>query len=152
MEAASSFLTEEKVVPRVNTTVARTYLVNSPPSSPGRTRSDPSGSLASKVSALQGNASTSCLAAASSIERVLDQLGDCADKIVRSRSGGIAFIFIAGSRYAMLECDDEGVTVALLSDRSIDSEADTWVVDTDGLTGAVRRIRAFLGAPHGAHP
>jgi hypothetical protein len=151
MESASSFLTQEKVVPRVSTTVARTYLMNSPSSS-GRTRPDLTANFASKVSTLQGEGTKSCLAAASAIERVLDQLGDCADRIVRSRSGGIAFIFVAGSRYAMLECDDDGVTVALLSDRSSNSEADTWVVDANGLTGAVRRIRTFLGAPHGAHP
>ena len=151
MEAASSFLTQEKVVPRVSTTVARAYLVNDSPSSAGPSRSEPVG-LASKVSALQRDVSKSCLAAALAIERLLDQLGDCANRIVRSRSGGIAFIFIAGSRYGMLECDDDGVTVGLLSDRSTDSEADTWVVDSDGLTSAVRKIRMFLGAPHGAHP
>lgn len=148
----SSFLTDEKVVPRVMTTVAGTYLVNAPPGSTGVQRSAAAGRPESKVFALQGEVSEASLTAASAVERVLDQLGDSADRIVRSRSGGIAFLFFAGPRYAMLESDDDGSTVALLSDRATDTEAETWVVDPDGLTSAVRKIRSFLGAPRGAYP
>lgn len=152
MTVSNSFLTDERVVRRVSTTVARTYLVNVPPNSRAGIRSDPEASLPSKVSALRGQVGELPLAAAATVERVLNQLGESADRIVPSRSGGVAFLFFVDSRYAMLECDEDGVTVALLSDRSKDEEAETWVVDSDGLTSAVRRIRSFLGAPRGARP
>ena len=147
MEAASSFLTENRVAPLVTTTVARTYLASVPEqSSINALRTDP------RVEGFRQRVSRPCFLAASAVERVLNQLGDCADRIVISRAGGIAFIFLGGSKYAMLESDEEGSLVALLSDRLSTSEAETWIVEPDGLTAAVRKIRSFLGSPHGTHP
>lgn len=142
MEGTSSFLTEERVAPLVSTTVGRTYLSR-------EARSDPSASVQSEVATRRAELTESCLKAASSVERLLNQLGEKPNRVVRPRGGGLAFVFLGASRYAMLETDDDGVTVAMLSDRSNDSEAETWVVEAGGLTNAVRKIRAFLGAPHG---
>jgi hypothetical protein len=147
---ASSFLTDDRVTRVVTTTVARTYLATDDP--PQGTRSSSEVRPPDKVDAFREDVSDPCLVAASAVERLLNQLGDCADRIVRPRGGGLAFIFINGDKYAMLECDEEGTTAAMLSDRSIDSEAETWVVDSNGLTGTVRKIRAFLGAPRAAYP
>ena len=142
MDGTSSFLTEEMVAPLVRTTVGRAYLADA-------ARSDPAASSVTKVAAFRKDLTELCFSAASAVERVLDQLSERPDRIVRPRGGGLAFVFLAGARYAMLESDDEGVTVAMLSDRASDSEADTWVVEAGGLTNAVRKIRTFLGAPHG---
>jgi hypothetical protein len=146
MVAISSFLTDDRVVKVANTTVARAYLIRD------AIRSDPAPSPTVKVASFRGEVGKPCLTAASAVERVIEQLNECPDRIVRPRGGGIAFIFLAGARYAMLETDEEGTTVALLSDRSTDSEAETWVVEADGLTMAVRKIRSFLGLPHGTQP
>jgi hypothetical protein len=105
-------------------------------------------SSAAKVGAFRNDLTLACFSAASAVERVLDQLSERPDRLVRPRGGGLAFVFLGGVRYAMLESDDEGVTVAMLSDRASNSEADTWVVEAGGLTKAVRRIRTFLGAPN----
>jgi len=142
MEGIKSFLTEERVAPLVSTTVGRTYLAR-------EARSDPSASAYGEVATRRAELTEPCFTAASAVERVLDQLGEKPTRIVRPRGGGLAFVFLGTSRYAMLETDDDGVTVAMLSDRSNDSEADTWVVEAGGLTHAVRKVRAFLGAPHG---
>ncbi len=143
MDGISSFLTEERVAPLVSTTVGRAYLAGD------ATRSDPAASSATKVAAFRNELTDFCFSAASAVERVLGQLSERPDRIVRSRGGGLAFVFLGEARYAMLESDDEGVTVAMLSDRASNSEADTWVVESGGLTKAVRKIRTFLGAPHG---
>jgi hypothetical protein len=150
MEAASSFLTEDRVAPLVRTTVARNYLASVKEQSPRNTSRSDAGPT--KVDSFRQQVGEPCLLAALAVERVLNQLGDCADRTVLSRGGGIAFIFLGGSKYAMLECDEEGALVALLSDRASASEAETWVVEPGGLTAAVRKIRSFLGAPHAAHP
>ncbi len=143
MDGTSSFLTEERVAPLVSTTVGRAYLTVD------ATRPDPVATSAIKVASFRNELTEVCFSAASAVERVLDQLSERPDRIVHARSGGLAFVFLGETRYAMLESDDEGVTVAMLSDRASNSEADTWVVETGGLTRAVRKIRAFLGAPHG---
>lgn len=143
MDGISSFLTEERVAPLVSTTVGRAYLAGDV------TRSDPAASSPTKVTAFRKELTEACFSAASAVERVLDQLSERPDRIVRPRGGGLAFVFLGGARYAMLESDDEGITVAMLSDRASTAEADTWVVEAGGLTKAVRKIRAFLGAPHG---
>jgi hypothetical protein len=135
-------LTGERVAPLVSTTVGRTYLA-------AEARSDLSASANREVAARRAELTGPCFTAASAIERLLNQLGEKPDRTVKPRGGGLAFVFLGGSRYAMLESDDDGITVAMLSDRSNDSEADTWVVEAGGLTNAVRKIRAFLGAPHG---
>lgn len=106
---------------------------------------------ARRVDVFGGKVSSLCLLGAAKVERVLDQLGEYPDRVTQPRGGGIAFIFLAGDRNAMLETDEEGTTVALLSDRAVDSEADAWVVDSGGLTTAVRRIVAFVGQRHAAH-
>jgi hypothetical protein len=147
MEVASSFLTENRVTPLVTTTVAGAYLASVPEQSPrDALRADP------KIDTIRQQVSGLCVRSALAVERVLNQLGDSPDRIVLSRAGGIAFLFLGGSKYAMLECDDEGSLIALLSDRSSASEAETWVVEPDGLTTAVRKIRSFLGSPHATHP
>lgn len=149
MEQVSSFTsTSDRVVRAVTTTVAGGYLVNSR----GAPSSAPDEGVAGKVDHMRGEVTTEALQSARTVERVLSQLGERPDRIVRSRGGGIAFLFLARGRYAMLECDDEGVTIALLSDRSTDSEAETWIVAPGELTSAVRRIRSFVGASHGSHP
>lgn len=144
MEANSSFLTEDRVRPVVTTTVAGTYLANVPLQP--KPRNDP------KVETLRHQVSRECFEAASAAERVLNQLGDPANRVLLSRAGGIAFIFLGGPKYAMLESDEDGSLVALLSDRASSLEAETWVVESTGLTAAVRKIRSFLGSPHGANP
>ena len=141
MELTNSFLTDDRVIPLANTTVARTYLS-------GDVVQYDTANPVSKVASFRNVVSTACFEAASTVERVIDQLNECPDRVVRSRPGGIAFVFLAGARYAMLETDEEGITAALLSDRSTDSEAETWVVDANGLTTAMRRIRSFLGIAH----
>jgi len=143
MEGTSSFLIEERVAPLVTTTVGRAYLTGD------STRSDPSVSPVVKVAGFRHELTALCFSAASAVERVLEQLSEQPDRIVLPRGGGLAFVFLNGARYAMLESDDDGVTVAMLSDRTTDSEAETWVVESDGLTKAVRKIRSFLRAPHG---
>lgn len=146
MEATSSFLTEDRVAPLVTTTVARTYLASVPLQPKANPRSE------AKVESFQSQVSLPCLQAAAAVERVLNQLGDPADRVVLSRAGGIAFVFLGGAKYAVLESDEDGSLVALLSDRASTSEAETWVVEPNGLTAAVRKIRSFLGSPHGANP
>lgn len=143
MDGISSFLTGERVAPLVSTTVGRAYLAGDV------ARSDPGASSDTQVPAFRKELTESCFAAASAVERVLEQLSERPDRIVRPRGGGLAFVFLGGARYAMLESDDEGITVAMLSDRASTAEADTWIVEAGGLTAAVRKIRAFLGAPHG---
>lgn len=140
----SSFLTDDRVAPLVTTTVADTYLASVPLQPKSNPRTDP------KVEAFRLQVSRECFQAAAAVEHVLNQLGDPADRVVLSRAGGIAFIFLGDSKYAALECDDEGSTVAMTSDRSTDSEADAWEVESGALTGTVRKIRSFLGAPHAA--
>lgn len=140
METANSFLTETRVEPVVTTTVARNYLVtisaDAPTPAPRATR----------VESFRGKVSSACFEAAVALERVLVQLGAQPSRTLPSRPGGIAFVFLRGARYAMLECDDEATIIAMLSDRSRDEEAETWIVDPDGLTSAVRKVRSFLGA------
>lgn len=146
METTSSFLTDDRVIPVAKTTVARASLAGN------AIRSKPAPNPISQVASFRNEVSNVCLEAASTVERVLDQLNECPQRIVRTRSGGVAFVFIAGTRYAMLETDEEGTTAALLSDRSTDSEADSWIVDSGGLTSTVQKIRAFLGALHASSP
>jgi hypothetical protein len=151
MEATDSFtLTARTVSKIVNTTVAGPYLVTYAGAARRAHAARAIGTASAKLGRFQSEVSDPCIVAASVVERVLDQHGMCADRIVRSREGGIGFIFFAGPRYAMLEIDDEGTTVALLSDRSIDAEAETWVVEADGLTNALRKIESFLTATHAA--
>ena len=141
------FLTGDCLEPLVKTTVAGPYLA-SVPEQPSRSdaRDGP------KVDDFRERVSSRCFCAASAVERVLDQLGDAPDRIVLSRTSGIAFVFLDEARYAMLESDEEGALIGLLCDRSSDSEAETWVVESTGLTAALRKIRSFLGSPHGTHP
>jgi hypothetical protein len=146
MEAISSFLTEDRVAPLVTTTVARTYLASVPLQPKANPRAEP------KIEGLRSQVSLACFQAAAAVERLLNQLGDPADRVVLSRAGGIAFIFLGGAKYAMLESDEEGSLVALLSDRASTLEAESWVVEANGLTAAVRKIRSFVGSPHGANP
>jgi hypothetical protein len=144
MEANSSFLTKALVKQLVTTNVVDNYLVS--------VREPRLGGDVSKLDEFQGQVSERCFLSAGTVEGVVNQLGDRADRIVRSRSDSISFIFIGEAKYAMLECDEDGAIVALLSDRTSSSEAETWVVEPGGLTTAVQRIRTFLGAPHGANP
>lgn len=146
MEATSSFLIDDRVEPVVTTKVARDYLVSVPFQPKTNQRTDP------KVEGLRRQVGDASFTAASAVERALNQLGAPADRVVISRAGGIAFIFLGGAKYAMLESDEDGSLVALLSDRASTAEAETWVVESNGLTAAVRRIRSFLGSPHGANP
>lgn len=85
-----------------------------------------------------------CFQAAAEVERVLNQLGAPADRVVLSRAGGIAFIFLRDARYAAFECDDEGSTVAMRSDRATDAETDAWEVESGAITDAMRAIGAWL--------
>ena len=144
METNSSFLAKEMVTRVVTTNVANRYLASV--LEPHRDEAPDS------IEAFRTQVNEACFLAAATVDGVINQLGDCADRIVLSRAGGIAFIFLGGSKYAMIECDDEGSRVALLSDRSRDIEAETWLVEPGGLTLAVRKIRSFLGSPHGTQP
>lgn len=149
MEQVSSFTsTWDRVKPVVTTTVAGAYLVNSR-GAPGPA---PEENLTAKIDRLRSDVTTEALQAARTVERLISQVGERPDRIVRSRAGGIAFVFLARTRYAMLECDEDGAMVALLSDRATDSEAETWVVASGELTSAVHRIRSFVGARHGSRP
>ena len=146
MEVASLFLTTDHVAPLVTTTVAQTYLKTGVALASQRPQST------SDVESLRDEVGLGCFQAAAAVERVLHQVGEAADRVVLSRGGGIAFIFLGGARYAMLEADEDGSLVALLSDRSSTEEAETWIVEPGGLTAAVRKVRAFVGPPHGANP
>jgi hypothetical protein len=146
MEAGSSFLTDNRVAPVVTTTVAGTYLASVPLQPKNSPRAD------AKVEPFRLQVSPECFRTASAVGRVLDQLGEPADRVVLARSAGIAFIFLGGAKYAMLESDEDGALVALLSDRASSVEAESWVVEPGGLTTAVRKVRSFLGSPHDANP
>jgi hypothetical protein len=73
--------------------------------------------------------------------------------VTTSAIGGIALTFANGPRIAMLECDNDGDIVAMLSDRAVDQDAETWILDSDIDTSipiALRRIQAFVGEKTGA--
>ena len=145
MQLVNSFTsTRDRVAPVVTTTVAGSYLMNARGAPTPAQEEDSS----SRLDRFRCEVTPKTLRAASTIERVLAQVGERPDRIVRSRGGGIAFIFLAKTRYAMLESDEDGVLVVLLSDRSTDSEAETWVVASGELTEAVRKIRTFVGPQH----
>lgn len=144
MESNSSFLTESLVRPLVATNVVADYLI-----SVSGPRFDHDVSV---LEAFHNQVSERCFIAANTVLGVINQMRDRADRIVRSRSDAIAFIFLGETKYGMLESDEEGVVVAMLSDRSRSAEAETWVVEPGGLAHAVQRIRAFLGTQHGTKP
>lgn len=139
MEVVNAFLTEQRVVPLVTTTVVSSYLITVAQRHPRNRTSS------TRVTEFEAVVGPQCLSAARTLERVLDQLGVRPTRTVRSRAGGIAFVFLCGPRYGVLECDDEGAVVAMLSDRSTHDEAETWIVEPDAFTAAASKVRAFLG-------
>jgi hypothetical protein len=103
MEANSSFLTKALVKQLVTTNVVDNYLVS--------VREPRLGGDVSKLDEFQGQVSERCFLSAGTVEGVVNQLGDRADRIVRSRSDSISFIFIGEARadaapYEFLATDD----------------------------------------------
>jgi hypothetical protein len=68
------------------------------------------------------------------------------DHVTSSAMGGIALTFARGRRLAMIECDNDGDILAMLSDRSTDGDAHVWQVDAtdEGLRGALAMIADFI--------
>jgi hypothetical protein len=73
------------------------------------------------------------------------------DHVTASAIGGVALTFVRGRRIAMLEGDNEGEIVAMLSDRATNDEPLAALVEpTDAaIVRALTAIKNFVGGPRG---
>jgi hypothetical protein len=73
--------------------------------------------------------------------------------LTTSAVGGVALTFANGPKIAMLECDNDGDIVAMMSDRSLDQDAETWILGSNfdtSIQDALHRLHAFVCEKTGA--
>ena len=83
-------------------------------------------------------------------ENIFHQLADeklVPTEIVASAEGGVAFCFVAGDKYADIECLNSGNLLGVITNRS--DRPIVWEIDqsTTGITQACEKISQFLNPP-----
>jgi len=71
-------------------------------------------------------------------------LGMHADRVAVTRSSCVAVTLMRGRRYAIFECDTDGDVVLTLTDRTLEGEADTYVIEQGQEKAHLEKAAHFL--------